>query len=99
MESSGIGGFAPDWAIAPIRAQNYQLLDSPNERQSKIAQNAPSIPILKHPPMIEPAQGTVDYAVQVGRQARQTANQQIVANNQQHQQHVQSHFGRIHLVA
>lgn len=99
MESSGIGGFAPDWAVAPIRAQSYQLLDSPNERQSKMAQNAPAIPIVKHPTMIAPPVPPVDYAVQLGHQARQDANNQIIANNRHHNQQVQSHHGRLHLVA
>lgn len=98
METTSLSGFAPDWVVAPIKAQEYKLLDLPNERQNKIAQHNPTLPKLDYPPIIPPAVGPVTYAEQLGKAARQEANQQIAANAAEARHHIRSHYGRLHLV-
>jgi len=99
MESGGIGGFAPNWVAAPIRAQGYHLSDSPNERQNKIAQHAPETPKADFPPVIAPAEGPVTYAERLGRESRQGMDEQIAANMRAAHQRVAVHYGKLHAVA
>jgi hypothetical protein len=99
MESGNIGGFAPAWAVAPMKAQQYHLLDSPNERQNKMAQSAPVIPKASFAPVIQPAVGPVTYAEQVGQEIRSSVKDWIANNMAQANQRVTSHYGSLHLVA
>lgn len=99
MESGGIGGFAPNWVAAPIKAQGYHLSDSPNQRQNKIAQHAPELPTADFPPVIQPAMGPVAYAEQVGKEIRSSVDDWIANNMAQAHSRVTSHFGKLHLVA
>jgi hypothetical protein len=99
MESGGIGGFAPNWVAAPLKAQAYQVLDTPNERQNKMAINAPEIPKADFKPVIPPAEGPVTYAERLGRESRQGMDEQIAANMRAAHQRVATHYGKLHAVA
>jgi hypothetical protein len=99
MESLTIAGFAPEWAVAPIRAQAYHVSDLPNERNAKIEKHNPELPKLSHPPIITPAIRPVDYAEQLGKLARSEARQQIANNMAQARNHAHAHYGSLHLVA
>jgi hypothetical protein len=99
MESGGIGGFAPNWVAAPIKAKEYFVGDLPGTRLQKIEQHNPELPKASYQPVIAPAEGPVTYAERLGRESRQNMDEQIAANMAQAKQRVQAHHGSLHLIA